>query len=107
VFVADHLAAMGWRVLDRNWHGVGGELDLVVLKDGMLRFVEVKARILDSDALESITASKRRKLVRTAEAWLLAHREDYREMAFLVAVVTLDPVAWTVLLLDDAFDVAT
>ncbi len=92
-------------MLDRNWRGVGGELDLVVKRDGELRFVEVKARGVGEDALESITASKRAKLIRTAEAWLLANADDdWTEMAFMVAIVTFEPTGWQVEILDDAFD---
>ena len=103
-FVARHLQAQGWSVRDANWRGVGGELDLVVERDGSLRFVEVKGRNPGEDALEAITAGKRRKLIRTAEAWLLARAADCTEMAFTVAVVTFHADGWQVELLDDAFD---
>lgn len=97
--------ALGWTVVDRNWHSLGGELDLVVERSGAIRFVEVKARFPgDNSALESITAGKRRKLIRTAEAWLLARGTDATELAFLVAIVTFEPTGWTVEIFDDAFD---
>lgn len=102
--VAEHLIGLGWTVLDQNWHGVGGELDIVAVRNNVLRFIEVKGRFLGEDALEAITASKQNKLRRTAEAWLLAHGDDFEEMAFTVAVVTFDPSGWQVALLDDAFD---
>ena len=92
--------------MDRNWRATGGELDLVVCRDGALRFVEVKARTDGADGLEAITASKRAKLVRAAEAWLDTHEADYAEMAFMVAVVSLASEGWTLDLLDDAFDVS-
>ena len=108
--MASALEAEGWRVLDRNWHARGGELDLVVGRDGAVRFVEVRARQSgDESALESITPAKQRRLVRAAESWLLAHggehpSEEPHEVAFLVAEVCLHPDGWTVELLDDAFD---
>lgn len=92
-------------MVDRNWLAPGGELDLVVERAGSVRFVEVRARQPDDpSALESITRSKRRKLVRAAEAWLLAHPGPH-ECAFMVAVVSLDPGGWSLDLIDDAFDV--
>lgn len=104
-FVADRLVDDGWEILDRNWRSRGGELDLVVLRAGRLRFVEVKARSPeDPTGLESITRSKRAKLIRTAEAWLLEKAPRPGEMAFLVAVVDCAPGGWTVEWVDDAFD---
>ncbi|MEL6349991.1 MAG: YraN family protein, partial [Myxococcota bacterium] len=33
----------GWDILATNFRGGGGELDVVALRDGLLRVVEVKA----------------------------------------------------------------
>jgi putative endonuclease len=104
-FVALCLEREGWTILDRNWRGRGGELDLVVMRDGSVRFVEVKARALEDPlGLESITYAKRTRLVRAAEAWMLERPEDFHEACFLVAVVDFDPAGWSVEWFDDAFD---
>ena len=96
------MQADGWTVLDRNWRGAGGELDLVVSKRGRLRFVEVKARAEgDPVGIEAVGASKRSHLVRAARAWLRTHEPEVEEMAFLVAMVEGDGITWY----DDAFDV--
>ena len=103
--VAERLFARGWSVLDRNFHAHGGELDLVVARDGKLRFVEVRARERGvDDAIESITPRKRRRMRSAAETWLVARGAAFREMAFLVAAVELDggrvsKIEW----IDDAF----
>jgi putative endonuclease len=103
--VAERLAAGGVEILARNWRGGGGELDLVVLRDGRLRFVEVKARHDDDlDPLEQVGAEKRRRLVGAARAWLQAHRPEIDEVCFLVAVVDLAAEPWSVSWVDDAFD---
>ena len=100
--VATALQAVGWTVLNRNWRGAGGELDLVVVKSDRLRFVEVKARAPgDPVGIETIGASKRSHLVRAARAWLRAHDLEVEEMAFLVAMVEGERITWY----DDAFDV--
>jgi putative endonuclease len=104
--VADVLRHDGWEMLARNWHAEGGELDLVVRRAGVLRFVEVKARHADDPlADEAVTPLKQMRLRRAAAAWLHQHPDTaWKEAAFLVAWVdtTVDP--WDVRWLDDAFD---
>jgi len=104
--VAEALVGAGWEILDRNWHALGGELDLVARHGRRLRFVEVKARH-DADPLadEAVTPVKRRRLVGAAEVWLHAHPAvAWDEVAFLVAWVDTTEVPWAVRWLDDAFD---
>ncbi len=72
---ARHLVDRGHRVLARN-HRVGrmGELDLVTLaEDGLtVCFIEVKARTTGvfGTPAEAVTADKRRRIRRMAEAFL-------------------------------------
>ena len=104
--VARQLEADGWTVLARNWRAAGGEVDIVVERDGHLRFVEVKARApTDPSALEAIGRLKQRKLARAGEQWLASRGPPERDVAFMVAVVTLHASGWTVEWLDRAFDV--
>lgn len=92
-------------MVSRNWSARGGELDLVVERDRAVRFVEVRARQPgDPSGFESVTRTKRRRLVRAAEAWLLEHAAP-SECAFMVAVVSMDPAGWSLDVVDDAFDV--
>jgi putative endonuclease len=103
--VAEELRASGVEIVARNWHGGGGELDLVVVRDGRLRFVEVKARHDDElDPLESIGRSKQRRLIGAARAWLEAHQPAIEEVCFLVAVVDPRTEPWSIAWLDNAFD---
>lgn len=113
-YVSEVLQGQGWEVLDRNWRGGGGELDLVVRRGSCLRFVEVKAREpQDPVGLESIDGWKRGRLSRAARAWLAATEETFQEACFLVALVEHADQArseggeppWQVYLVDDAFDV--
>ena len=100
--VAKALSAEGWSVLSRNWRGGGGELDLVVSRGASLRFVEVKARAADDPVgLDSVGPAKQANLVRAARAWMLEHRHDYDDLAFMVVLVEPDRITW----IDDAFDV--
>jgi putative endonuclease len=62
----------GWKILGENVWAGGNELDLIVRRGRELRFVEVKEKRGQrfGDPLEMITAEKRRRLRRAAEAWL-------------------------------------
>jgi putative endonuclease len=72
---AQHLVGAGMVVLDRNWRGTGGELDLV-LRDGRTLVVcEVKTRSSTAfgTPLEGVTATKAARLRRLAGEWMSAH----------------------------------
>ena len=71
---AAFLLAKGYVCLARNWRCKAGEIDLVVQKDGDIRFVEVKTRrsMTYGGPEEAITAVKLRHMREAAEAWLEA-----------------------------------
>lgn len=72
---ASYLARAGWQVLDRNWRGQSGELDIVALQGTELVVVEVKTRSGDGygHPAEAVTARKLARLRRLAAQWLQAH----------------------------------
>ena len=74
---AAFLTKRGLEVLERNYRCRFGEIDLVLRDARTLVFVEVRYRRNRSfgDAGESITASKRQKLLRAARHYMAAHRE--------------------------------
>lgn len=76
-FAVDFLRRLGYRILETNVRFVGGELDLIAEDDGVLVFVEVRARgsSLFGTAEESIGAQKRRRIVLAAETYLQRHEE--------------------------------
>jgi putative endonuclease len=69
------LVRAGLKLLARNYTTRYGELDLVMRDGDAIVFVEVRHRISagHGDALASITATKRSRLVQTAELWLANH----------------------------------
>ncbi|MGD2205776.1 MAG: YraN family protein [Anaerolineae bacterium] len=69
---AQHLAARGYEIVARNWRCEHGELDLVARDGGCLAFVEVRTRRgrrLGTPE-ESITATKRARLIDLAQAYV-------------------------------------
>ena len=65
------LTLRGYRVLARNVHAPGGEIDLIVQRGETIAFVEVKARPTLEQALSAITERKRRRIAHAARAWLV------------------------------------
>jgi putative endonuclease len=67
----------GWRILGENVWAAGNELDLIVRRGRVLRFVEVKEKRGSrfGDPLEMLTAEKQQRLRRAAETWLGARPE--------------------------------
>jgi putative endonuclease len=61
-------------VLGANVWAGGNELDLIVRRGRVLRFVEVKEK-RDLDPLEAVTAEKQRRVRRAAAVWLAARPE--------------------------------
>ena len=103
--VASYLRSAGWRVLYRNWRFHHKEIDLVVERDGVVAFVEVKTRSRGGlgHPLESITAGKRRDLAIAARGWIAEHGRPYDCFRFDAAWVLTGPDGTTVEHIEDAW----
>jgi putative endonuclease len=68
---ARFLEAAGYRIVERNWRGTRGELDLIAEHDDTTVFVEVKTRsgLRFGHPFEAITPAKLRSLRRLAGEW--------------------------------------
>lgn len=73
---AQWLARQGLLLIERNYSVRAGEIDLIMRDDDFLVFVEVRfrARHHHGSALETITVSKQRRLVRAAHFYLQSRR---------------------------------
>ena len=67
------LAHQGARILARNVRCARGELDLIALWDGVLVFVEVKARKHEEQGFWAVDARKRARIESAAAVWLAEH----------------------------------
>lgn len=86
---AEYLQERGYTIITRNWRGAAGELDIVAELTNRLIFVEVRTRRSQrfGTAAESITATKRARLVALAESYLQAHAG--LEQAWQIDVITV------------------
>lgn len=71
----DFLVGKGMKILDRNFRCAVGEIDIIAMDASSIVFVEVRSRSGSrfGGPEESIGASKRRKIVQTAQ-WYLKRR---------------------------------
>ena len=90
---AEHLTTSGYRILARNWNGPRGEIDIIAELDGVLVFVEVKARASRSFGTPeaAVTGAKQRSLQRTAWGYLEAQGAEHRSWRIDVVAVEGDP----------------
>jgi len=99
------LTEAGYRILERNFRARPGELDFVAEEGGVLCFVEVKGRrgVGYGTPAEAVTAEKRRRIFRTAEAWLARERRADAPCRFDVVAILEGEGGPRVEILRDAF----
>lgn len=72
---AEYLMQLGYKLIEKNYRCRTGEIDLIGIERGCLCFIEVKYR-KDSkigDPLEAVDIRKQRKIIQTAQYYLLTH----------------------------------
>ncbi len=88
------LESEGYKILRRNYaiHNVG-EIDIIAEKDGEIHICEVRTRLNIGpypDSTESVTRSKRNKVMRTAEFFVAENNLYDKNLVFEVVRVTHD-----------------
>jgi putative endonuclease len=76
---AEHLARLGFAILERNYRTRWGELDIVAFDGRALVFCEVKTRRSGGShgtALEAVSHAKRAQVRRMASSWLSDRRGE-------------------------------
>jgi putative endonuclease len=86
---AQALQTYKYTILERNWHWQGGEADLIAQQGEFYVVVEVKLRRFGGEraAEESITASKKEKLLNTALVYMTTH--DLADAPWRIDVVAI------------------
>jgi putative endonuclease len=95
----------GWRLLARRFRTRAGEIDLVALDGDVVVFVEVKTRRADGYGrpAESVTRTKRERIVRVARIYLARTGWHERRCRFDVVEVVPRAGDFRVRHIEDAF----
>lgn len=105
-FALRWLENRGFKLLQRNFHCGGGEIDMIMMDGGELVFVEVRYRRNDAfgGGGESVDRHKQRKLRIAAETWLSKNPDArFSGCRFDVMSVGGDMKNFSAEWIDDAF----
>lgn len=101
-----YLSQQGWQTIQRNYRCKGGEIDLILQRQDLLIFVEVRYRLDQryGGSLESIHKRKQQRIIQTARHYLQTHplATQYR-CRFDVVLVSGPPTDPTLRWIPDAF----
>lgn len=78
--VCDYLTSRGYKLLFHGYRVHGGEVDLIMKKDDVLAFIEVKARLDDEERLKkygrpayAVDQRKRSRIIVAAKDYIRTH----------------------------------
>ena len=89
---AEELTQCGYEIVARNWHCQIGEVDLVARRTETWTFFEVRTRRGRAFGTpeESVTAGKRRRMVKVAQMYLSTHDVNVHEVDWRIGVVAVE-----------------
>jgi len=99
------LRRKGWRIVQRRFRNGRRDIDLVAERDGLIAFVEVKARKGAEFGLpvEAVNWRKQRELSRSAHVWIERHGRPDESYRFDVIGVLVQGSAVRVRHVENAF----
>lgn len=92
LFAENHLKKQGLTLVEKNFNSRFGEIDLIMLDNSALVFVEVRFRANTSygSGAETVNFRKQQKIIKTAQLYLQANKKmQQRDCRFDVVSVTL------------------
>ena len=99
------LRRKGWRIMQRRFRNGHRDIDLVVERDGLVAFVEVKARkgAEFGGPVEAVNWRKQRELARSAHVWIERHGRPDESYRFDVIGVLMEGATVRVRHVENAF----
>ena len=104
-FAARYLVEKGYTLLERNYRGPQGEVDIIAREGEYLVFVEVRTRGRGSLLVpaETVDRRKQRRIIATAYHYLESHGEGLQPRFDLIGVDSTR-LPWRLSHLEGAFD---
>jgi putative endonuclease len=98
----------GYKIIEQNYRCKLGEIDIIAEDDGVLSFVEVKARRTDEfeEPKSAVTPQKQRKISMVALEYLKETEQMDKNARFDVVAILLLPEHPDVQIIKNAFDLA-
>jgi len=84
----------GYQILAHRFKCKVGEIDIIVQKNGVICFVEVKARKKTEDALYAISSHQRQRIAKAADWYLAKNRYGQTDIFCRFDVMAVEP--WTI-----------
>ncbi len=109
MLAGEYLRKQDYQILEKNFRCKMGEIDVVAVKAGRLRFIEIKTRSGPGFGRpeESVHPLKQKKLAKLAMWYLKEKKISETSISFDVLAVEWDPSAKPVFkLIEDAFEAA-
>ncbi|MCK9362217.1 MAG: YraN family protein [Syntrophales bacterium] len=105
---AVYLAKVGYRIIERNYRCIFGEIDIVAEEGGSIVFIEVKSRrsIAYGDPQLAVGARKQKKISMVALNYIEEKHQHSRNARFDVVAVKILPAGTNIELIKNAFELA-
>ncbi len=105
---ATYLKKKKYRIVGMNYACRFGEIDLIAEDRGFIVFVEVKSRKSAgfAQAREFVTEAKQRRLIATAQLWLMQNPTEKQPRFDVIEVYCSDGVVRSINHIENAFEVA-
>ena len=105
---AAYLAEAGYRIIERNYRCLFGEIDIVAEEGETLVFVDVKSRRSDAYGVPQLAVGlqKQKKISRISLHYLAERHLHHRPARFDVVAVKLLPAGHRIELIRNAFELA-
>ncbi|MEI8053486.1 MAG: YraN family protein [Bacteroidota bacterium] len=99
----DYFIKNGYKLIHKNWRKGHWELDLIVSKNNILHFIEVKTKTSDKYGYpeDEVTVSKFRYLTSAAEEYVYEN-PNWKRIQFDILSITLEPKL-TFFLIEDVY----
>ena len=84
----EFLYEKGFFIVERNFYSRFGEIDIIVTKDEVLHFIEVKSGLDYESAIQNITPSKLNKFIKTLHVYM---KKNALDVDFMIDAIVITP----------------